>query len=172
MQEVVGFHFVPSALFGCGFSSGYETRQTRMIAVVESTNALVSVVYFESLDGSEADSTADTDISSMPEDPGDEDGTLEEEEEIQQKPPLRYKFCFLCQARYNRLYISVQNCRKLVQQLQSGEVQQKYLPLRCQLPSGVNNSVLAAGRTLLMFRMNAQYTTLTNSLDRKDFFKW
>ena len=51
---------------------------------------LISVVYFESLDGSEADSTVDTDISSMPEDPGDEDGTLEEEDEVQQKPPLRY----------------------------------------------------------------------------------
>ena len=52
---------------------------------------LISVVYFESLDGSEADSTADTDISSMPEDPGDDDGALEEEDEVQQKPPLRYQ---------------------------------------------------------------------------------
>ena len=51
---------------------------------------LISVVYFESLDGSEAGSTADTDISSMPEDPGDDDGALEEEDEVQQKPPLRY----------------------------------------------------------------------------------
>lgn len=51
---------------------------------------IFAVVYFESLDGSEADSTVDTDISSMPEDPGDEDGGLEEEDEVQQKPPLRY----------------------------------------------------------------------------------
>ncbi len=50
----------------------------------------ISVVYFESLDGSEADSTVDTDISSMPEDPADiDDGQIEEEDECQQKPPLR-----------------------------------------------------------------------------------
>ncbi len=49
-----------------------------------------SVVYFESLDSSEAESTNETDVSSMSEPIDFDDKDLDEEDEPeQQKPPLR-----------------------------------------------------------------------------------
>lgn len=49
-----------------------------------------SVVYFESMDSTEVESTNETDISSMSEIPLDpSEVTPEDDEEEEQKPPLR-----------------------------------------------------------------------------------